>query len=315
MRRRASRPQLKRDPLGGSCRNHQTVVIVIAALILTGGFLLLRPLLLRLAANYERRLEAAPIPAPWLSLVEQSIPLTRHLTNGERTRLLHATRELITTRHWEGCGGLVLSHDMQVIIAAQACLLTLAIPGEPFPGLRDILVYPGAFVPRRICDPRKWLATAIPERPAPELGEAWSQGVIVLGWEAALTGATNAQDGRNVVLHEFAHELSFEHHLIPAVVSLATLGGGPDAQRSPTVSDVEAWLRVLQEGYERLCATIEAKEPSVLDPYAATNLAEFFAVATEAFFERSRDLSRECPELYDQLRTFYGQDPANVAAA
>jgi len=265
--------------------------------------LALRPLLLRLSARAALRQQSQPLPPRWLSLVSESVPATRHLSDADRLNLLRASRELIRTRHWEGCQGVTLTEEIQLIVAAQACLLTLALPGEPFPGVREILVYPRTFVPRRVYDPRKWLHDDEPEHPSPLLGESWGNGVVVLSWEAVLEGAQNPADGSNVVLHEFAHELDYERHL-----TLPPPGLGRDMR--PSVSDPEMWRRVLEESYERLCAKIEARAPSVLNAYGGTNIAEFFAVASESFFEKPIELAREDPDLYAQLRSLYRQDPA-----
>src|SRR2546426_2851986 len=180
------------------------LVALASGLVLLGGFLALRPLLLRMSQRDLLRQESKPIADHWRKVLSASVPAARHLTEPERLRMLRASRQLITTRHWEGCQGLFLNDDTKLVIAAHACLLTLALPGEPFPGLRQILVYPHTFVPRRVCDPRKWLATSEPERPVPELGESWGNGVIVLSWEATLEGARDPADGHNVVIHEFA---------------------------------------------------------------------------------------------------------------
>lgn len=193
-------------------------------------------------------------------------------------------------------------------IAAQACLLTLALPGEPFPGVREIVVYPGTFVPRHVRDPRKWLQASEPpsQRPVPLEGESWGNGIMVLSWDAVREGARNPGDGSNVVLHEFAHELDFERHLTPPPLD------APVAML-PSVADAEQWRRALADSYQRLCGKIEAHAPSALDAYGATSIAEFFAVATETFFETPIQLAREEPDLYAQLRSLYQQDPAAVA--
>jgi len=283
-------------------------------LLLVAGVFVFRPLLLWIDRIDVHRQAAKPIPHEWLSLLSSSVPAARHLTEEQRIQLLRASRELINTRHWEGCQGLVVNVDMQVVIAAQACLLTLGIPGEPFPGLREILVYPQTFVPHHICDPRKWLAGSEPERPVPELGQSWSNGVIVLSWDSVLKGAMDPADGQNVVLHEFAHELAWEHDLTPTDLLLREVFGGARAWQ-PRVADPARWRRNIELGYERVCAKVEGHTPSVLHTYAATNLAEFFAVATEVFFERAQGLEQEDPELYALLRDLYRQDPANAAAA
>ena len=275
-----------------------------SALLLAAGFFVLRPLLLSLAQNDARRQAARPIPAKWMSRLDTAVPATRHLSDEQRTLLLRASSELIRTRHWEGCQGLVLTEDMRVIIAAHACLLILSIPGEPFPGLREILVYPATFVPRSVRDPRKWVLTNERDRPVPELGESWGNGIIVISWDAVSEGARDPADGHNVVLHEFAHELAYEYDLTPA---------GIDRAWKPRVANPDAWSSTLQRAYERLDAKVDANAPSVMSAYGATDLAEFFAVATEVFFERAEGLAHEDPELYDLLSSFYRQKPAQTS--
>lgn len=293
----------------------QIVVVLVVVAGLAGAFVALRPLLLRWVRAAAAREDAKPIPAAWLALVDDRVPATRHLDAPQRQALLRSARELITTRHWEGCNGLVLTPEMQLVVATQACLLTAAIAGEPYPHLREILVYPTAFVPRRVCDPQAWLGTNNPEKASAELGESWSSGVIVLAWDSAVEGAADPRDGHNVVFHEFAHELASEHFLVPPGPSpgeLLSAGYRSVARMTPTVPDPERWERVLEASYDELCAKVAASTASVLDPYGATNRAEFFAVATEVFFERPRELHAEYPELYEQLGTFYRQDPESA---
>ncbi len=268
-----------------------------SAVLLAAGFFVLRPLLLSISQSDARRQAASPIPAKWISLIDAAVPATRHLSDEQRTLLLRASSELIRTRHWEGCQGLVLTEEMQLTIAAHACLLTLAIPGEPFPGLREILVYPATFVPRTARDPRKWVWTNERDRPLPELGESWGNGIIVISWDAVSEGARDPGDGHNVVLHEFAHE----YDLTPA---------GVDRAWKPRVENADNWSSTLQRAYERLDAKVAAHAPSAMSDYGATDIAEFFAVATEVFFERPEELGHEEPELYDLLCTFYRQNPA-----
>lgn len=289
------------------------VAIVGAAALLCGGFLSLRPLLIRLAARAAARDQSAPVPDDWRAVMLRLVPATHLLPTDQQRRLLESARELIATRHWEGCGGLTLTLDMQLAIAVQACRLVLALPGESYPELKAILVYPHTFVPRQSRDLVKWLPER--ERVRPELGEAWSSGTIVLAWDSSLAGGVEPSDGHNVVYHEFAHALAFQLHLIPHLdaVELGLYRGV--APLTAHVQDPTTWARVLSEGYERLCARIERREPSALDPYGATNLSEFFAVATEAFFERAAELRASEPELYDQLAALYRQDPATTHAA
>ena len=280
-----------------------------------GAYFGLRPLLNHFARRSAAAKESAPLPAHWLTLLAESVPAVQHLTIPQRIGLLRSARELIDTRHWEGCGGLNLTPDMTFIIAAQACLLTQAIPGEPFPDLREVLVYPSTFVSDRVCDPRKWLTANAPKHPLPELGEAWGNGIIVIAWDAALAGVRDAHDGRNVVFHEFAHELAYEHRLAPKALLLEEALFGKKEVPLPDVPQPEKWRRVLEEAFENLCFKAEHNTPSAIGKYGATNLAEFFAVSAETFFEKPRELAKEYPELYEQLRSFFRQDPAGQAAA
>jgi Mlc titration factor MtfA (ptsG expression regulator) len=283
------------------------VVLSVGILIALGVFVI-APLMRRLVMREAQRVEAVAVDPRWFSVLERLVPGARGLTSAERTRLLKSARELLITRRWEGCGGLVLDEDMKLVIAAQACLLTLAVPGEPFPGLREILVYPAGFLARRVRDRRKSVASNTNEPPTPELGEAWTNGVVVLGWEAAREGASDPQDGQNLVLHEFAHQFANDNYLVPASISDAALFEAV----SPVMRDPEKWHRVLSASYDRLCAKGSAH--TVLDKYGTTDLAEFFAVATEAFFERPAELKLEDAELYAQLVALYRQDPTTRIA-
>lgn len=288
-------------------------VILTVGLLIAGGVLVVAPLLRRFVTQHALRDDATAIDPRWFEVLDASVPAARHLTAIERTRLLKMSRELLNTRRWEGCGGLDLEPDMRLVIAAQACMLTLGIPAEPYPGLREILVYPSGFLAKRACDPRKWVVSSSAERPVPELGEAWGNGTIVLGWDAALEGARDPGDGHNLIIHEFAHQFAYDHHLVPLPVSQQLMlagfpGSGAFAEPSPLVSDADAWRRVLEESYDRLCA--KGAAPTILDKYGITNLDEFFAVASEAFFERPVELATEDGALFAQLVALYRQDPS-----
>jgi MtfA peptidase len=241
----------------------------------------------------------APVPLSWRSLVHARVPLSRRLSPTQRERLLSKTQDLVRGCRWEGCGGLRLTEDMQVVIAAHACLLVLEHSGDPYPELDEILVYPGTFQPRRF----SWTPSADPQRESPMLGESWKHGVVILAWDSAAAGASDPADGRNVVIHEFAHQLD-------------TTGGPADGvPRLPDATALTSWTAMLERDFERLRREAESGTQGVLDHYGATDHAEFFAVATEAFFERPAELEHERPELYTALRRHYRQDPGAPAGA
>jgi Mlc titration factor MtfA (ptsG expression regulator) len=271
-------------------------VILAAAAILAVGYVLVSAALRRIPAA-PLRLSSDPIPDAWLGIVDANVPLARRLSPDERQRLLRLVQLFLAEKHFEGCGGLTVSEEMKVTIAAEACLLLLHLEGPPYPALRTVLVYPRGFVPKTV---RSLQTGEIAEPPAPLIGESWQDGVIVVSWDDVVRGARSPLDGENVVLHEFAHQLDEED------------GAGDGAPVLPA-SALRTWGRVLSDEYERLRQDAAADRRTVLDPYGATNKAEFFAVATETFFEQPVQLERDHPELYAQLKQFYGQDPARRA--
>jgi hypothetical protein len=278
----------------------QLLVTLIAGGMFAGAFAVGRSAVHRLLRGPSaRRRPDAPVPLAWRSLLHARVPLSRRLSSAQRELLLHKTQELVQGCRWEGCGGLRLTEDMRVVIAAHACLLVLEHPGDPYPELDEILVYPGTFQPRRF----SWTPSADARQESPALGESWKHGVVILAWDSALAGAIDPADGQNVVIHEFAHQLD-------------TTGGPADGiPRLPDATALSSWTTMLERDFERLCREAESGTQGVLDHYGATDHAEFFAVATEAFFERPAELRQERPELYAALSRYYRQDPGAPAGA
>jgi len=193
-----------------------------------------------------------------------------------------------------GCAGLEVTDEMRVTIAAQACLLVLNRWTNDFANLRQILVYPGAFIVDRVHTDG---AGVLQDRRHVLSGESWSQGQVILSWDDVVEGASVVDDGRNVVIHEFAHQLDQENgHANGAPV----LGGRRRRER---------WARVLGEEFVELQGRAEHGEPSLLSHYGATNPAEFFAVASEVFFEQAERMAVEHSELYRELSRFYRVNP------
>lgn len=267
----------------------------------------------RAAIATARHAGAEPWPREWLRLLDRSVPASRGLTTAERVRLLQLSRDLIGRARWEGCRGVVVDETMQLTIAAQACLMSLRIPGEHYENVRDILIYPSTFVPRPACKRLVWMGTK-DEQPEADLGQTWADGDMVLSWDSVKAGAAGPRDGQNVVYHEFAHLLADEHDLDPTRATVPQLFG-PPIQCQPDVPNPDEWNRVLGESFDRLTKRLAAGEPSVLGDYAATKYAEFIAVATEIFFEKPRERCAEEPAFYVQLSAFYRQDPAATATA
>ncbi len=241
-----------------------------------------------------------PDPGPlefkpeWVAILTTNVPLYVLLPSGLRERLHMQITHFVRHKHFEGCGGLKLTDEMVLTIAGQACVLTLNLPGPPFPKLRTILVYPGAY---RVREQVARGMGVVMEREVTRLGESWSNGTIVLAWDAVLSGARNTRDGHNVTLHEFAHQLDQAD------------GRGDGTPHLLDPARYARWTEIMTDGHARLEQLAAKGKRTVLDKYGATNAAEFFAVATEAFFEKPRQLARKRPDLYAELEAYYRLDP------
>jgi MtfA peptidase len=243
----------------------------------------------------RRKLLAQPIPAAWQAHLRQNVQHYLELTDEERARLRDDLRVFIAEKYWEGCNGLELTDEMKVTIAAQACLLTLHIKHDYYRRVKTILVYPDAFVvPRRTAG-----LNGIVSEGGVNSGEAWFRGPVILAWDDVLAGGRHMADGRNLVLHEFAHALDMMDGLVDGTPPLKTK------------KDVEEWRAVMTQEYRRLIEYSQEGRPTLLRSYGATNVAEFFAVATECFFEQGRLMQEHHPRLYQVLRDYYGQNPAS----
>lgn len=271
------------------------LTVVLAAALFIGAMWLLGPLLERIVGRAARRATEQPVPEGWLAVVCRQLPLIAAHAAEEQDELLRHARDLLSIGSWEGAGGLELTTEMSLIIATQAVLLTWKRNEPAFPRLKEVLVYPSTFRPA----PRfEWVADRDAEERVPALGESWASGTVVLAWDDVVRGAASSTDGHNVVLHEFAHQLDTADGIADGIPAL-------DMPAEP-----EAWHAMLLRAYGQLDDAARAQESVPLDQYALTNRAEFFAVATESFFERPRELRRTFPELYRHLADFYRQDPA-----
>jgi Mlc titration factor MtfA (ptsG expression regulator) len=253
-----------------------------------------------LKQHRRRRLRGQPFPKDWLRTIERNAPFFRRLSVNDQTELLGHIQVFLAEKRFEGCGGLELSDEICVTIAAQACLLLLHRETDYFPGLLTILVYPSAYMveEKRQIEDHVW-----EEGTMTRLGETGRRmGSLVLSWDAAKSGAADPSDGKNVVLHEFAHQLDFENDASDGVPGLTTRG------------QQLSWSEVMRIEFASLRAADETGIPTLLDTYGATNPAEFFAVSTEAFFERPCALRSRHPKLYAELQRYFRQDPAEYSA-
>jgi Mlc titration factor MtfA (ptsG expression regulator) len=239
-------------------------------------------------------------PAEWRAIIDKNVPYVALLPPEDRQELLGLVQVFLAEKHFEGCGGLQITDEVRVTIAAQACVLLLHRDTDVYPDLDSILVYPSTYV---VPGGRHRPDGLIEDGPQARLGESRTHDLVVLAWDSVLSGAADIHDGHNVVLHEFAHQLDQE------------AGAGPGAPALPRRSMYVAWARVLGHDFDQLVRETHHHQRDVLDQYGATNPAEFFAVATETFFEKPRQLRAKHPELYGQLQAFYLQDPAVLTSS
>jgi Mlc titration factor MtfA (ptsG expression regulator)/regulator of sirC expression with transglutaminase-like and TPR domain len=238
-----------------------------------------------------RRSGGEAFPAAWLATLQDNVLLYRTLAQDEQARLRDASAFLVAHKTWEGCAGLAVSDEMKVTIAGQAALLLLGLGEYRFDELQTILVYPGGFL--GLADDELGLRDDVQIR----LGEAAHGGPVALSWWHARWGGRRLGPV-NVVLHEFAHKL-------------AELGD-PETGRPPLLERAleKRWTRVMRAECDRLAEDADYGRPTLLDPYGAESLAEYFAVASETFFLRGGELRVWHPEVYELLSAFYHQDPA-----
>jgi MtfA peptidase len=241
--------------------------------------------------NWFDILGATEFPAHWEEILQQRVPIYRLLPESDRRELRSYIRWFVGSKPFEGCAGLVITDEIRVTVAAQACVLLLHRETPCYERLRLIRVYPG------IQFARSSTATAS--------GESWQHGVVLLAWDSVRGGAANPFDGENVVLHEFAHQLDQEDGQADGTPLLGR-GVAPAEQAGVYTS----WARMLSKEYEELRRSIEAGGKTVMDSYGGCNQVEFFAVATECFFEKPEQLRERHSDLYAALKQFYRQDPA-----
>ncbi len=250
-----------------------------------------------LKQRMRERIKQRPFPASWQAIMNRNVPFAAYLSVDERKELEEDVLIFVREKRFEGAAGLKITDEIKITIAAQACILLLHRKTDYFPGLYSIIVYPYHYLaPQVVRKGHGIMAEGLQAR----LGESWTRGAIVLSWDDVRRGASDIHDGHNVVLHEFAHQLDAQD---------GAMNGAPILSHH---SMYESWSRVLGGEYERLRRDARLGKGTLLDEYGSTNPAEFFAVATEFFFEKPRQLRQQLPDLYNELSRYYNQDPAEL---
>jgi MtfA peptidase len=245
----------------------------------------------------RRRISKKPFPPPWLQIIEKNVQYYNKLPDNDKKELLRHVLIFMSEKEFEGCGDLKITDEIRVTIAAQACILLLHRVTDYYPGLSSILVYPQAFIANTTEDLPNGV---VAESRSIHAGESWHRGSVVLSWDDVKGGCADIRDGNNVVFHEFAHQLDDSY------------AKGDNTPVFQNHSRYITWARVLQNDFEKLCSDVNLSRETFLDQYGTTNIQEFFAVATEYFFEKPGELKKYHPHLYEELKFFYQQDPAEL---
>lgn len=239
-------------------------------------------------------LALAPLSADQIRILEENVPLYSVLPADLRQSLYGRINIFLDEKEFVGCNGQEITEKVRLTIAGNACLLLLKRDKRRFTGFTSILVYPETYV----ASETRYDGLVEVNHDSVRAGESWHRGPIVLAWSDVIKGSLNVGDGHNVVLHEFAHKLDEENALMDGLPVLRDR------------SHYAEWAEVLSAEYESFMDRVERGTNKVIDEYGSVSPAEFFAVITESFFEKPRQMQERLPELYEQLSRFYGLNPA-----
>lgn len=245
----------------------------------------------------RRKLFNTPLHASRVTILQKHVTLYSKLPQYLQEELHGHINIFLDEKKFIESDGITLTEEIRVVVAGNACLLLLQGNKRRFTGFSSIVIYPSAYTAHEV--QQDGLITT--EQPSKRAGESWVRGPVVLSWVDVLSGSTNAEDGHNVVIHEFAHKLDEQS---------GNMNGLPVLKNT---SQYRAWSKVLSEEFNALHERAKRGENKVLDTYGTVSPAEFFAVASESFFEKPRQMKKRLPELYEQLQAFYNVDPVSWA--
>ncbi|MGZ8288752.1 MAG: M90 family metallopeptidase [Telluria sp.] len=255
---------------------------------------------IRLPSWRLRKALRQPMAQEHIDILDANIPVYRKMAPELKQQLHKLVQQFLYQKRFVGCAGQEINDEVRVLIAGQACMLLLNRHSRVYPGLETVLVYPSSFmVPRKQVDD----AGVVTEARQDLLGESWGDGRVVLSWDHVVHGAHNWTAGQNVVLHEFAHQLDSES------------GSNNGAPWLGDRARYRRWSEVLSRDFANLRVDAMYRQQSVLDHYGASSPAEFFAVATEAFFAKPYEMAGRHPQLFAEFHEYYRVDPREWQAA
>lgn len=269
----------------------ELLVVAVIAIALIGGTLFY----LFFYRNWQRQRELQePFPEHWREHLKQQMPLYHRLSASQKSRLENLVQLFIAEKDFYECAGFHIDDQVKVTIAAHACLLLLERSFSDYDDVRSILVYPDVYrVQGQTSD-----GLVVSESEQTRAGEAWSHGRVILAWSQCEEAITHPDGPHNVILHEFAHQLDY-------------LDGTADGAPPLSGEQARQWQESMTRAWDNLQTTLAHHQRPWLDPYGATEPAEFFAVLTEAFFQQPGHLRHHQPEVYQALCRFYRLDPAD----
>ncbi len=251
----------------------------------------------------RRRILKQPFPPQWKTILEVKVPPFLALEPEKQLQLQQLVQLFLHEKNFEGCAGLKVTDEMKVTIAGHACLLLLGLRHDYYQRLSSVLVYPSTVLAPTTQVSLAGQSPVVTLGKVPISGQAFGHGSVLLVWNTVRQDTSHPQSGHNVVYHEFAHILDMYDGVAD--------GTPPLAQKE----QYQQWATVCSEAFAQLKARLQKHRKTFLNPYAITNEAEFFAVATEYFFERPVKMKRVRGPLYQVLCEFYGQDPAQRVQA
>lgn len=271
-------------------------LLILLLIGFLGGIPALFMIFFLIRKHHRAEIMSQPFPKEWEKILMENIKVYKHFPDKLKAELKCLILLFIDSKEFEGCGGLEITDEIRLTIAGEACMLLLNRNIDNcFPDLHTILVYPHAYVAKgkEIFGGKH----VIEDVDSVRLGESWQNGDVVLAWDHVKSGVFNFDDGHNVVLHEFGHQLDQESGIA---------NGAPPLKNR---SSYKTWGKVLSHDFMELREKAEHHKKDVLDAYGATNPAEFFAVATETFFEKPEQLFKKHPNLFKELKQYYNVDP------
>ena len=269
------------------------IYIIITLAFLAGLGFSMRYLLRRLRRD---KLLKMPMSEEWLGFIHKNLPVYKKMPRDLQRQLQGMTQVFVDEKEFIGAEGLEITDEMKVTIAAQACMLLLNRKEDIYPYLYNVIVYPDAYQHTHMVPDENGV---MKEETITRLGESWTKGSVVLSWKHSKQGGSNFSDGHNVVIHEFSHQLDQAD---------GVADGTPILEEN---SAYRGWGSVLGAEYKKLqTRSKKEKRRAVLREYGATNEAEFFAVSSEAFFEKPKQMRKKHPELFEELKEYYKVDPS-----